>query len=393
MATTQHLFRSIKNNEKATFEELLARPDLDVNRPIYGSTPLIHSMFYGRPEMFDALLRRGADVDKFDTSGRTPLLWSIGIDESQLIHALLERGADVNRADNFGQTPINLAKEKRRWDIVEMLLEYGANNRLYESFPPNERIMLRRYGYHPPSQRQRIIPPSITQFSEESGYNQYGDTPLTAAIRMNHLEWIENLIRETTTTHDLFRRTANGLHPLLLALRMKRLDAFRLIMSQLPPDESVDQAQRIIQQGQWRGERTPHQRQAFQKIDPYRDFKDIVGEKKSFRRRQSSIPDDPQHSRSIRGRANPTHRFYSGGGFEVHEKGVAQRLGQYIRQKQLQHYPEIRQYLKNIRAKETRLENKRQRGEKIIRSDLTVSVQQGRAAIRKILQDILNPSK
>ncbi|KAF5529138.1 ankyrin 3 [Fusarium mexicanum] len=78
----------------------------------------------------EALLVRGASVDKHDVSGRTPLSYAAsGYDSVDLVAILLSHGADVNSADKSGRTPLSYAASSDGPDAkncVRLLLDRGA---------------------------------------------------------------------------------------------------------------------------------------------------------------------------------------------------------------------------------------------------------------------------
>merc|ERR1712096_97353 len=72
------LMWSIIWNSSECFERILEEKIVDVNlADEYGRTALHYAAEFGRNEMCDALLKRGANVNAKDTIGRTPLIVAV----------------------------------------------------------------------------------------------------------------------------------------------------------------------------------------------------------------------------------------------------------------------------------------------------------------------------
>lgn len=122
---------------------------------IKGNTPLIHSCFLNRNYMIDSLLHIGVNANYQDPKGRTALfhcnsidildrLYSYGIDLNirdmqgctaliyfieygksfELIKALVDYGADVNLRNRKNRTALTVATKTNRNDIVDLFSKY-----------------------------------------------------------------------------------------------------------------------------------------------------------------------------------------------------------------------------------------------------------------------------
>jgi TPR repeat protein len=80
------------------------------------------------PELLEALVIKGADVNGRDDRGATPLMWAANRGLLGLARWLLDHGADPNLRDthqhNEGRTALMYAQ---RLDVLEFLLEQGAD--------------------------------------------------------------------------------------------------------------------------------------------------------------------------------------------------------------------------------------------------------------------------
>ncbi|KAF5722922.1 ankyrin 3 [Fusarium mundagurra] len=82
------------------------------------------------PSIAEALLIRGAAVDRHDINGRTPLSYAAGASVSaDFVSLLLSHGANVDRADNNGRTPLSYAASSHGFQYkscMRLLLDAGA---------------------------------------------------------------------------------------------------------------------------------------------------------------------------------------------------------------------------------------------------------------------------
>ncbi|MBR5980587.1 MAG: ankyrin repeat domain-containing protein, partial [Firmicutes bacterium] len=89
----------------------------------------------GDPEIINALIAAGADVNAENQEGRTPLMfascWAAGgrYAQPKTVKALLAAGADANAADAEGDTPLMLAVDDLKIDreIIIALITAGTD--------------------------------------------------------------------------------------------------------------------------------------------------------------------------------------------------------------------------------------------------------------------------
>jgi hypothetical protein len=77
------------------------------------------------PQLAEAMLRHGANVNARDDAGLTPLHCAISYDRPNTASTLLQFGADVNGKDDTGATPLLYTAVEP--DKVRLLLDHGAN--------------------------------------------------------------------------------------------------------------------------------------------------------------------------------------------------------------------------------------------------------------------------
>src|SRR4051812_38045614 len=75
----------------------------------------------------DALIRRGADVNRRSPLARTPLMIASGLGSVQMVDKLLAAGADVHAIDSsMGASALHFAAQGGVVDVAGMLLDAGA---------------------------------------------------------------------------------------------------------------------------------------------------------------------------------------------------------------------------------------------------------------------------
>lgn len=96
----------------------------------YGEYPAAFAACFDRKEMYDILVKRGADPNKQDTFGNTVLhLCVIHNKIDMFLHATLRKHkirADTATRNNLGLTPLTLAARLGRKEMFHEILEHGS---------------------------------------------------------------------------------------------------------------------------------------------------------------------------------------------------------------------------------------------------------------------------
>lgn len=91
-------------------------------------TLLRFCIIYGRSDMVQLLIERGANVNLRDNFGTTPLHVACGSNKPDIVNLLLDAGADINAFDNDNEstaTPIFLVEGN--YELIKLLIRRGAN--------------------------------------------------------------------------------------------------------------------------------------------------------------------------------------------------------------------------------------------------------------------------
>ena len=134
------MFSFIKNIFKGTLRKACKKGDIeavkqhlaagvDVNAKIGGETPLHFAALFGRKEVAELLIAKGADVNAKDAVvGFTPLHRAAYHGRKEVAELLIAKGADVNAKDKYGGTPLsNAAQLIYHKETIELLIAKGAD--------------------------------------------------------------------------------------------------------------------------------------------------------------------------------------------------------------------------------------------------------------------------
>ncbi|MCE9506697.1 MAG: ankyrin repeat domain-containing protein [Alphaproteobacteria bacterium] len=99
-----------------------------------GSTPLLIAVVRGHTEVVKVLLQFQAALEtmnehfvKTDAKKRTAFQLAVDRGQAELIEAMIEKGADVNRKDAEQKTPLLCAIENGNLDLARLLVKAGAD--------------------------------------------------------------------------------------------------------------------------------------------------------------------------------------------------------------------------------------------------------------------------
>ncbi|UKK02814.1 ankyrin repeat containing protein [Theileria orientalis] len=129
----QVLACAIVKDDLETVELLVTRfPDLVEREHEIWSKPLIAVCKLNKIKIVEMLLRKGVDVDTFDSFGTTPLHASCEEANLEVVNLLLQYDAHLDAQDVFGRTPLHMAILENKPQVVTLLLERGARLDLKE---------------------------------------------------------------------------------------------------------------------------------------------------------------------------------------------------------------------------------------------------------------------
>jgi hypothetical protein len=96
---------ALQGSIEAIQQHIQAGSDLN-EKDVYGSTPLIISVTFGKTNVALALIEAGADMTISNNEGSNPLHIAAFFCRTEIVEALLEKGADINARNNAGKTAL-----------------------------------------------------------------------------------------------------------------------------------------------------------------------------------------------------------------------------------------------------------------------------------------------
>ncbi|RWS13087.1 E3 ubiquitin-protein ligase mind-bomb-like protein [Dinothrombium tinctorium] len=129
----EELVKAAANGDAQKCEEILQRPDADVNGVFASHTALQAASQNGHLEVIKILLKYNADVEIEDKDGDRAVHHAAFGDEPGVIEALARAGADLNARNKRRQTPMHIAVNKGHVGVVKSLLELGCHPSLQDS--------------------------------------------------------------------------------------------------------------------------------------------------------------------------------------------------------------------------------------------------------------------
>src|SRR5690606_24274894 len=107
---------------------LYAGATLEPLTRVGGYTPLHLAARSGHASVVRSLLERGAEVDRWTSTGVTALHFAAQANDTESIRALVSHGADIDALDGFrSRTPLVFAASRDATAAVRALLELGAD--------------------------------------------------------------------------------------------------------------------------------------------------------------------------------------------------------------------------------------------------------------------------
>ena len=110
--------------------ELLIAKGADVNAKEWrGGTPLQYAAQKGHNEVAELLIANSADVNAKTKNGRTPLHSAAYWGRKEVAALLIGKGADVNATDKSGATPLGGAIRRKHLETANLLRKHGGKTK------------------------------------------------------------------------------------------------------------------------------------------------------------------------------------------------------------------------------------------------------------------------
>jgi len=211
--------------------EILERDPGQLNRAdSNGKTPLHHASRFGKNNVAQLLIKRGADLDPKDENQTTPLHNAAASGNLELVKILLANGSkSMNESASWGNTPLHLACERGHPEVVSYLIDRGGDIESRNEFKRTPLIATARE-----SGNLEIIKILVDKGADINARDISNDTALTlAAWRgfkdvVNFLVEKKSVIPEEEKWTSLWFAAENNLYRLYQYLIKDGLDLEKL---------------------------------------------------------------------------------------------------------------------------------------------------------------------
>ena len=95
--------------------------ELELERELYGFTPLLVAAFQGNVEMVEMLIEHGADIEAFDDWEDTPINVAAWNGKLDVVQKLVELGANPDHANTNGNTALSHSQSQGHEEIEAFL--------------------------------------------------------------------------------------------------------------------------------------------------------------------------------------------------------------------------------------------------------------------------------
>ena len=233
-------------------------------------TPLHLAIQYRNKNVLNAILAKNPNVNAKNNNGLTPLMMAISYSiEESTIKKMMDLKPDLQLTNRQKQTLLHIACQSRRVEIANLLIEQGAKIGVKDQQGGTAFSYALRYGMvetckklmekgatlsdQPDKQGQTLLHQAcqsgkielvdmvIGQFQEVNIENNWGQTPLLAAIYSGHDKVVQRLIDKGANVNAQLKRSG-GNTPLMAAINSGRLPAIKaLLAADADPNIANDQ--------------------------------------------------------------------------------------------------------------------------------------------------------
>ncbi len=113
----------------------------------FQNTPYITAAAGGQVEAAQLLVERGAKTDSLNSMGQAPLHLAALHGHAEMVTYLLEQGADVNQLDDTNSTALHWAATRNQIEVAEILLEAGALKSALDSSGRQPWLIAEKQGF------------------------------------------------------------------------------------------------------------------------------------------------------------------------------------------------------------------------------------------------------
>ncbi|XP_071111739.1 ankyrin repeat domain-containing protein 50-like [Haliotis cracherodii] len=170
---------------------VLSQKVADINsRGQYRRTPVMMAAEKGHRQVFDLLVREGADVSLVDDNGSNILhVACLGGHVDIVKYVLSQKVADMNGRGQYGRTPLMVAAEKGHRQVFDLLVTQGADLSLVDD-DRNNILHVACLGGHVDMEKY-VLSQKVADMN-----GRYGRTPLMVAVVKGHRQVFDLLLTQ-----------------------------------------------------------------------------------------------------------------------------------------------------------------------------------------------------
>ena len=233
-----------------TVRQLLAHPDIDVNKKDQWCTPLTIAAWFGYYSVVEALLDHGADTEIQEGTNKasgTPLKRAIDEGHTTVVQLLMQRGANPKVLDIFDRTIIHSAAVNGQDEVLRIIFEKPRGIDV-NAQGTNGRTALHNAAYHDFCSTIEIL---FTNGARTDIHDKAGNSPLRLAREVNNLSALSLLaelrkreqVRDYTGGHDLIQ-TSSSIDTtnvsFLTAAKLGMIDIIKATVTDARMDHTID---------------------------------------------------------------------------------------------------------------------------------------------------------
>ena len=186
------------------------------------NTALMHAI-YMCPEIAMYLIMNGADINIKNSKDETAIHFASMMGNMSIIQMLIERGGDINVYNINKHTPIMMASGNKYFKCVKYLINNGADINVYDFNYDN---LLHGCIFHNTYDILLLLL-NNNKLTIINDKNQYNESPLMYAIKLNKIKYIELLLKYGADTNTC---NLEGYTPLLYATKINNYELTELLL-------------------------------------------------------------------------------------------------------------------------------------------------------------------
>uniref|UniRef100_A0A3B3SKH6 Ankyrin 1 n=1 Tax=Paramormyrops kingsleyae TaxID=1676925 RepID=A0A3B3SKH6_9TELE len=188
-----------------------------------GFTPLHVACKYGKLDVAELLLERGANPNTSGKNGLTPLHVAVHHNNLDVVKLLVSKGSSPYNTARNGYTPLHIAAKQNQLEVASTLLQHGA--------PPNAESLQGITPLHLAAQEGRfdVVSLLISKQANVNLGNKNGLTPLHLVAQEGHIGIADMLVKQGAS---VFTASRMGYTPLHVACHYGNIKMVKFLLQQ-----------------------------------------------------------------------------------------------------------------------------------------------------------------